>query len=186
MHDRGGYTFLIVLIMMTILAIGLLVAVPVWRTEVQREAEEELIFRGNQYVEAVRRFQAKTPGAFPKTIEDLLKGRFLRRAFPDPMTTDGKWDLILLPGTESSSAARAPRDGSGNGGQTAASAKVFVVPWGSLSSIPNARIIGVVSRSTQSSIRIYQDNETYDTWLFYYGQTASAHPEIVHIGRPEK
>ncbi|MGD0783589.1 MAG: type II secretion system protein, partial [Candidatus Aminicenantales bacterium] len=102
MRQRDGYTFLIVLIMVTILAIGLLVAVPVWKTEVQREAEEELIFRGNQYVEAVRLFQAKNPGAFPKSIEELVKGRFLRRAFPDPMTVDGVWDIILQPGTESS------------------------------------------------------------------------------------
>jgi type II secretory pathway pseudopilin PulG len=184
MRDRDGYTFLIVLIMMTILAIGLLVAVPVWKTEIRREAEEELIFRGNQYVEAVRRFQAKNPGAFPKSIEELVKGRFLRRAFPDPMTADGKWDIILQPGTESSSAARAPR--SGSGAQPASAAQVFVVPLGSLSSIPNARILGVVSRSPQASIRIYQDNETYDTWLFYYGQDSSSHPEIVRLGRPEK
>jgi type II secretory pathway pseudopilin PulG len=184
MRDRDGYTFLIVLIMMTILAIGLLVAVPVWKTEIRREAEEELIFRGNQYVEAVRRFQAKNPGAFPKSIEDLVKGRFLRRAFPDPMTADGKWDIILQPGTESSSAARAPRSGSGI--QPTSAAQVFVIPLGSLSSIPNARILGVVSRSPQTSIRIYQDNETYDTWLFYYGQDPSAHPEIIRLGRPEK
>jgi hypothetical protein len=30
------------------------------------------------------------------------------------------------------------------------------------------------------------DNETYDTWLFYYGQDAASRPEIVHMGRPEK
>jgi len=154
MRDRGGYTFLIVLMMMTILAIGLLVAVPVWKTEIRREAEEELIFRGGQYVEAVRRFQAKNPGAFPKTIEELIKGRFLRRAFRDPMMADGKWDFILQPGTGSSSAATAPTGGSRSGAQ------VLVVSSGSLSSIPNARILGVVSRSTRTSIRIYQDNET--------------------------
>jgi type II secretory pathway pseudopilin PulG len=186
MRDRRGYTFLIVLIMMTILAIGLLVAVPVWKTEVQREAEEELIFRGSQYVEAVRRFQTKNPGAFPKSIEDLVKGRFLRRAFLDPMTADGKWDLILLPGAESSSAARAPRSGSGSSAPSSPATQVLVVPSGSLSSIPNARILGVVSRSPRASIRIYQDNETYDTWLFYYGQDPSSHPEIIRLGRPEK
>ncbi len=184
MRQRDGYTFLIVLIMMTILAIGLLVAVPVWKTEIQREAEEELIFRGNQYVEAVRLFQAKNPGAFPKTIEELIKGRFLRRAFPDPMTVDGIWDIILQPGAESSSGSRPPQGGSG--GQSPSAATVLVVPLGSLSSIPNARILGVVSRSPRTSIRIYEDNDTYDTWLFYYGQDPSAHPEIVRLGRPEK
>lgn len=186
MKNRGGYTFLILLIMMTILAIGLLVAVPVWKTEIRREAEEELIFRGGQYTEAVRRFQVKNPGAFPKSIEELVKGRFLRRAFPDPMTANGKWDIILQPGTVSSAGERAPRGGSETGGPSASTSKVFVVPLGSLSSIPNARILGVVSRSPLASFRIYQDNETYDTWLFYYGQDPNAHPEIVRMSRPEK
>ena len=186
MRNRGGFTFLIVLIMMTILAIGLLVAVPVWKTEMQREAEEELIFRGGQYVEAVRRFQAKNPGAFPKSIEELIKGRFLRRAFRDPMTADGKWDIVLQPPTVSASGTRPPRAGAEGSGSTASPSQVFVVSEGTLPSIEGARILGVVSRSPRTSIRIYQDNETYDTWLFFYGQDPSAHPEIVRIGRPEK
>jgi hypothetical protein len=186
MRHRDGYTFLIVLIMMTILAIGLLVAVPVWKTEMQREAEEELIFRGGQYVEAVRRFQAKNPGAFPKSIEELVKGRFLRRVFRDPMTADGKWDIVIQPGTASASAAHAPQPGAEAGGRTAATPQVFVVAEGALSSVSNARILGVVSRSPRKSFRIYMDNETYDTWLFYYGQDAASRPEIVHMGRPEK
>jgi type II secretory pathway pseudopilin PulG len=186
MRHRDGYTFLIVLIMMTILAIGLLIAVPVWKTEMQREAEEELIFRGGQYVEAVRRFQVKNPGAFPKSIEELVKGRFLRRAFRDPMTADGKWDIVLLPGTVSVSAGRTAKAGAEGGGQAPSKSQVFVVSEGALSSISNARILGVVSRSPRTSLRIYQDNETYDTWLFYYGQDATSHPEIVRMGRPEK
>ena len=124
MRNRGGYTFLIVLIMMTILAIGLLVAVPVWKTEMQREAEEELIFRGGQYVEAVRRFQAKNPGAFPKSIEELIKGRFLRRAFRDPMTADGKWDIVLQPPTVSASGTRPPRAGAEGTGPAASPSQV--------------------------------------------------------------
>jgi type II secretory pathway pseudopilin PulG len=186
MRQRGGFSFLIVLIMMTLLAIGLLVAIPVWKTQIQREAEEELIFRGNQYVEAVRRFQAKNPGAYPKSIEELIKGRFLRRAFLDPMTADGQWDIILMPGTGPSSGPRTAKPDAGAGGQAAAAAQVFVVAQGSLSSINGARILGVVSRSTRASIRLYQDNETYDTWLFFYGQDPASHPEIVRLGRPEK
>jgi len=186
MKNRGGYTFLILLIMMTILAIGLLVAVPVWKTEIRREAEEELIFRGSQYVEAVRRFQIKNPGAYPKSIEELVKGRFLRRAYPDPMTADGFWDIILQPGTQPSASDRAGRNAGATAGQAAPAEQVFVVPQGSLASMENARIIGVVSRSPRASFRIYQDNETYDTWLFYFGQDPNAHPEIVRLGRPEK
>jgi type II secretory pathway pseudopilin PulG len=186
MRNRRGYTFLIVLIMMTILAIGLLVAVPVWKTQMQREAEEELIFRGRQYVEAVRLFQAKNPGAFPKSIEELVKGRFLRRAYRDPMMADGRWDFILMPGTASSSRVAAARGGSEGGAPAGPTAQVFVVGQGSLSSISGARILGVVSRSPRTSLRLYQDADTYDAWLFYYGQDSAAHPEIVRLDRPGK
>jgi type II secretory pathway pseudopilin PulG len=186
MKRPAGYTFIILLVMMTILAIGLLVAVPLWETEIRREWEEELIFRGLQYVEAIRLFQAKRPGTFPKTIEELVKGRFLRRAYRDPMMADGRWDIVLMPGTASSSLVAAARGGSEGGAAAGPTAQVFVVGQGSLSSISGARILGVVSRSPRTSLRLYQDADTYDTWLFYYGQDAAAHPEIVRLDRPGK
>jgi type II secretory pathway pseudopilin PulG len=181
MKHPNGYTFIILLLMMTLLAIGLLVAVPVWQTQLQREAEEELIFRGGQYVEAVRRFQLKNPGAFPKNVEELIKGRFLRRPFRDPMTADGRWDFILQPG-----AAAPIRNAATAAGTPAAASQVLVVPQGSLSSVDNPRLIGVVSRSPRTGFRLYHDNETYDTWLFFYGQNAESNPEIIRLGRPEK
>jgi type II secretory pathway pseudopilin PulG len=95
MKRQDGYTFIILMAMIAILAIGLLAAVPVWQTQIRREAEEELIFRGRQYVEAVRLFNRKNPGRFPATVDDLVEARCLRRPFPDPMTKDGEWDLVL-------------------------------------------------------------------------------------------
>jgi hypothetical protein len=44
----------------------------------------------------------------------------------------------------------------------------------------------VVSSSTKKSIRIYNDQESYDKWLFFYGQDPEKMPEIVYYGKTEK
>ena len=45
------------------------VAMPVWRHEVQREKEAELIFRGEQYARAINLYQRKIgPGNFPPSL----------------------------------------------------------------------------------------------------------------------
>lgn len=188
MKREAGTTFIIVMAMVTIGSIGLLAAVPLWKTQIQRENEEELLFRGRQYVEAIRLYQTKNPGSFPKKIEELVKGRFLRKAYPDPMTRSGKWDLILLPGD--SAAAVRPATGleakKPGGSPGTGAARVFVVAEEALSTVGNPRIIGVVSRSTRTSFRIYNDAETYDAWLFFYGRDQGSKPEIVRLAQPGK
>ena len=59
----AGYVLIILIMAVLVICLGLIVAVPVWQTEVQREKEEELIFRGRQYVEAVRLFSRRTPAS---------------------------------------------------------------------------------------------------------------------------
>lgn len=193
------------LVFLSILVIGLMIAVPVWQTQLQRESEEELIFRGNQYVEAVRRYEQKNPGTFAKDIEDLIKARCLRRHFRDPMTKDGKWYII----TTSQAAGPSPRTGrsgipvprqaggaswislaarpgtagqSGGGGPTA----LILVPEEVISGVQNMRILGVASKSERESIRVYNDATIYRDWLFYFGQDPNAKPEITIYGRDEK
>jgi hypothetical protein len=154
-----------------VLTIGLLVAVPVWRTEIQREKEEELIFRGKQYVEAVRIFTMKKPGRFPADLEELLEEKCIRRLYSDPMTASGEWNVILVAG------------GAGADSGGGSSGKVLVAPAAALASIPNARVLGVVSSSVQRSFKIYNDQESYDKWLFYYGQDPGGKlPQIVYHG----
>ena len=63
------------------------VAMPVWRHEAQREKEEELVFRGQQYVRAIRLYQAKTQ-ALPPSIDVLVQGHYLRKKYKDPITND--------------------------------------------------------------------------------------------------
>jgi type II secretory pathway pseudopilin PulG len=173
MARKKGYILIILMVAVFIMAIGFLVAVPIWKTQLQREKEEELIFRGKQYVEAVRLFQLKYPGSFPKSFEELLEDKCLRKMYKDPMTKNGEWDVIVPYG-----GASRRREG--------AIQKIMVVPQSALSSIDSPRIIGVVSSSPAKSIKIYFDQETYDKWLFYYGFDPEKMPEIVYFGETEK
>lgn len=70
-----------------------------WSTKVQREKEAELLFRLDQYRQAIARYRADNK-RLPKELPDLLEDRsrlqlrrYLRRLYPDPMT--GKMDWIL-------------------------------------------------------------------------------------------
>jgi len=174
MRRSKGYTLLILLFAIFIMGLGLMLAVPVLQTQIQREKEEELIFRGKQYVEAVRLFQIKNPGAFPKTLEDLQKEKCIRQLYKDPMTDDGEWNIILQHTSIS------PR-------KAAASAqKVLIASSSKLSSIDNPRILGVVSSSPKKSIKIYFGQQTYNKWLFYYGQDPNKMPEVIYYGETKK
>lgn len=96
---EGGYALFTILFMAAVLLILLGTAVPRLLTVGQREKEEELIFRGEQYARAVRLYYRKY-GRFPTELDDLVKinnnVRFLRKFYPDPMNPNGKWRLIRV------------------------------------------------------------------------------------------
>jgi hypothetical protein len=70
-------------------------------TEGRREKEREMIWRGNQYVRAIKLYYRKN-GRFPAQLDDLYKAkqgsvRFLRQPYKDPMNKeDGSWRLIYV------------------------------------------------------------------------------------------
>jgi type II secretory pathway pseudopilin PulG len=171
--NDSGYMMLILVFAVFVLTIGLMVAVPVWQTQMQREKEEELIFRGKQYVESIRLFQQNNPGAFPKNLDELIEEKCIRKLYEDPMTESGEWNIILIyPGVSNK--------------QGASPQKVLIATQGNLNSIDLPQIIGVVSQSNKKSKKIYMDQETYDKWLFYYGQDPEKMPEIVYFNQLEK
>ena len=96
--SRGrGVAFLILMMILTLLLISMTVALPDIYTKGQREREEELIFRGNQYARAIMLYHRQF-NRFPTSVQDMIKKtngyRFLRQAYPDPMTRSGKWRFI--------------------------------------------------------------------------------------------
>jgi type II secretory pathway pseudopilin PulG len=91
-----GYALLILMMIVTVLLVSLTAALPSIYHEGQREREEELIFRGNEYRRAIGLFRRRF-NRFPSSVNELLHTngmRFLRRAYPDPMSRDGKWRFI--------------------------------------------------------------------------------------------
>ena len=69
----------------------------------QREREDELLWRGQQYRQAIASYYGVKQGMYPASLEDLIKDprspgtvRHLRRLYLDPMT--GKeWELVKDP-----------------------------------------------------------------------------------------
>ncbi len=195
---QKGYILLLLMFAVFLITLGLMLAMPVWETQVLREQEEELIFRGKQYMEAVRLYQSKNPGQFPRSFDELLEEKCIRRLFSDPLTEDGIWNVILLtqrpsPAGQRQGARRAPRSqaaakaaGRRQGQGGASPQKVMIAPQTALSSIQTPQIIGVVSTSTRKSIRIYNEQKTHDKWLFFYGQDPKKLPEIIYYGQEEK
>ena len=92
--QEGGYVLLGIAIGLVIMGIFMGAAVPVWEHVNQRDREEELLWRGKQYVRAIERYQRKYPGAFPAKVEDLVKDKFLRKAYEDPMSEEGEWTIL--------------------------------------------------------------------------------------------
>ena len=62
-NDRG-FALAALIIFLTALSISLAVAVPPYQMQAQRELEQELIFRGEEYVRAIQKYQ-RTYGIFP-------------------------------------------------------------------------------------------------------------------------
>jgi type II secretory pathway pseudopilin PulG len=183
--DDRGYAMAALLVAISIMAIMMSVAMPVWRHNEQREKEAELVFRGNQYVRAIRLFQAKT-GTFPTSVDALVQGRFLRQKYLDPVT-NGEFTYI---GAGSPVAAGTPATGQRGAGapattqlatgpngtnisMTAAPGAASGQPTGgfampaSASSVPGG-LIGVQSKSTDESVMVYNGRDHYNEWVFLY------------------
>ncbi len=74
------------LVGLSIMAVLMSAALPVWSHHMKREREEELIWRGQQYARAIGLFQRKYANTFPPTIDILVEQRFLRKKYKDPIT----------------------------------------------------------------------------------------------------
>jgi hypothetical protein len=76
-------------------------ATPNILTQGKRLREQEVIWRGNQYVRAIRLYYQKNR-KYPANLEDLTMANaagvhFLRKAYKDPMNSaDGNWRLIYV------------------------------------------------------------------------------------------
>jgi len=102
LKQKGGFTYLLALMIMVIMGFMLGIVGQSWKTILQRDREEVLLFRGTQIKQAIDRWYKirKTPLRDLKDLvldpNSLTKVRYLRRVYSDPMT--GKeWTLISDP-----------------------------------------------------------------------------------------
>lgn len=94
--NEEGYILVVVVFMLAVLMIGLMVAVPLIKKEIQRDRDVETMHRGKQYVRAVKLYYAQF-GAYPPSIDALINTnqvRFLRKKYIDPTTGKADWKII--------------------------------------------------------------------------------------------
>jgi len=136
-ESSRGFILVMLLIFITAMGIFLTVALPNVGTQIQRDEEAELVFRGEAIARAIALYKAKT-GGYPLTLEELTKirPRIIRKIYTDPMTPDGEWDLItaVQPGAS-----------------------------GDKTGLP---IVGVRSHCQKDSFLVYHDKTLISDWTF--------------------
>lgn len=206
---RGnGFNLVVLAMAITVLNILLAMALPSWSTYIQREREEELIFRGLQYAEAIRIFQLRH-NRFPTQLRELIEvyPRSIRQLWRNPVVEDGSW--LLLPiqaqagqplqreqqgqGQQDGSPAPPPNPNAGRPvqrpGAGPALTAVRVVPPkpGELQFTPQPSVpfMGVASPEGETAIKTFMGSNEITDWHF----TAELVSSILfnphnNIGRP--
>ncbi len=97
-----GFTFVGVLVVLTVMMIAMGTAAQIWHTQMQRENEQDLLFVGHQFQYAIGRYYQSGKGFPPSLIALLgadndakLNPRYLRKIYRDPMTGLAEWGLVL-------------------------------------------------------------------------------------------
>lgn len=158
-NEYGG-VLLLMLVLITVVGISAGIAGSSWSTIMQRSAEEELLWRGDQYRKAIEgyytRAHAGMQGMYPRELKNLLKDPrslnpypHLRKLYKDPMT---KNDFVLI------------KD-------------------------PGGRITGVKSASTKKPFKqdnfpadysIFAGKQSYAEWEFVYKPKKKNPPKNAH------
>jgi type II secretory pathway pseudopilin PulG len=144
--SRGerGFAMAALLVALAIMSVVMSALLPVWRTLSIREKEEELIWRGRQYDRAIQLYRKKTSAPGPPSIDVLVKDRFLRRKYSDPITR-GDFELVgVNPAAANAPGVQQPKIGFGQ------------------------LIGGVRSKSNARSFRELDGKKTYAEWQFTY------------------
>jgi type II secretory pathway pseudopilin PulG len=199
--SEAGYTLVMFVIVIAIMSISMGVAVQTASFQMQREREAELIFRGQQYVEAIRLYKTKY-GRYPMRLKEIWEAdpRVIRKKWKDPITDSENWGLIylgqeggalgqrgrqLVPGLSSESdGGRSDRPLSTQtpGGATAGSRNESGLPEASNEWLQGGAerkmgpIVGVHSVSCDEAVKVYEGHTTYCEWRFIYREQPQQGP----------
>jgi type II secretory pathway pseudopilin PulG len=100
-HHAAGFTYIGLLIAVVVLGLGLAAVGTIWRTQAQREREQELLAIGREFRAAIASYYSAGAHQFPQEIDDLIDDKrftepkhHLRKLYADPMTGSTDWTLI--------------------------------------------------------------------------------------------
>lgn len=105
---QGGYTYLVLMVLLAVMALGAALTLEVVQTRVAREREARLLAVGHEFEQAFSTYFRLTPvgqSPYPRRLEDLLRDprypgvrRHLRRIYADPLDAQRAWGLVAAPG----------------------------------------------------------------------------------------
>jgi type II secretory pathway pseudopilin PulG len=122
--EEEGALLLLVMVAAAVMVIGIAVAAQAWSSTWRRDSEDELVFRANQYVDAILAYQKEHGGTLPLELGVLVKPgprrvRYIRRLFRDPINPNGQWGLLyLMPGGQAIYDPVAAQKGQADAGST--------------------------------------------------------------------
>lgn len=126
-HKQQGFAYIAVLAALLLVSLGTQGVMSSVSQQAQREREETLLLTGMAYARAIGSYYRATPGSvkrWPASLEELMEDkrllqlqRHLRELYPDPITRDFNWELVMAPeggiqGVRSRSQAAPLRTGS--------------------------------------------------------------------------
>jgi type II secretory pathway pseudopilin PulG len=181
--DDRGFLMVVLLVVIAVTAVGMTAMLPTWKQQAIREKEEELIFRGQQYARALVLYSRKNNNLLPTSVDALYDGKYLRKKWKDPITGE---DFGLLAAGQPGAAGGANPFGVAGGGRAGGQP---AGPGGGRSGTPTppsqppggargtgpgstqgtqfvGSIQGVYSTSTDTSIKVYQNQQRYIDWQF--------------------
>ena len=142
---QTGFTYLMTLVAVAILAIFAQVASPLNSRVTQADKEAELMFRGVAYQEAIKSYYlaGKTVRTYPRSLNDLLQDprfiykRHLRKHYLEPFSKD-EWVILKA------------EDGGIRG------------------VVSNSRLTPLKQYGFPTSLAHFEAAKTYNDWIFEY------------------
>lgn len=99
-RSEAGHLLVGLMVLIAVMMILMTVAAQSWVFIMRRDAEAEMIFRGEEYARALQFYKIEL-GSYPLDLKVLMqKGphrhRYIRRLYKDPLASDGTWGKLYL------------------------------------------------------------------------------------------
>jgi hypothetical protein len=133
-----GYTLSVLLVMMVTVGVFIVNRAHLWApTQLNREREAELIYRGEHLARGIAIYRQKR-NRYPTSLGEVaaLRPRVIRQAYRDPMTESGEWVYI------------------------------YNVPTATSGNNEGLPIIGLRSSSNKDSVKLYRGKSLHSEWEF--------------------